>query len=77
MKEIRTEGAMRQIIAERNSKMGKEIERLKNLFRQMEREVEALQHQGGSTLQFKEQIKGRLDGFLMTIQEIVDEALEN
>ena len=42
----------------------------------MGKEVTALQEQGGSTLQFKEQIKARLDGFLMVIEEIVDEALK-
>ena len=54
----------------------KEIERLKTLFKQMGKETTALQQQGGSTLQFKERIQARFDGFLMTIEEIVQEALK-
>jgi len=57
-------------------RLREEIARLRKALEEIQKEAKALQEQGGSTLQFKEQIKARLDGFLMTITEIATEALK-
>ncbi len=64
-----------KIIERWNRRVCKDVQQLKNIFKKLQKDVDYFTQNNGSTLAFKDMIKNKFDGFLMTVQNYIDEAI--